>query len=223
MLRVQNGTGDLARDEGLGYSSAMAKSPRPRPTPRASNASVLENVASRLKELRREKGLSLQELAEVSGVSRSLLSEIERGETNPTLATLWNLTQALNVDIAALVGAPDGQTKRSSVETHAAAQVPKIETKASKSVLKILSPPGLAGRFEWYLLELQAGGHLASPAHHAGTQEHLTVLSGRIRVLSLDSEAVLKAGDIARYRADVPHKLEAEGGAAQALLVVITP
>jgi XRE family transcriptional regulator, regulator of sulfur utilization len=201
----------------------MAKTSRPRIAERAPSASVLENVASRLKELRRERRLSLQELAEVSGVSRSLLSEIERGETNPTLATLWNLTQALNVDIAALVEAPNGQGQRSSVEVHAAAQVPKIETRGSKSVLKILSPPHMAGRFEWYLLELAAGGHLTSPPHHAGTQEHLTVLSGRIRVLSLDTKAVLKAGDVARYRADVPHKIEAEGGAAQALLVVITP
>lgn len=187
------------------------------------SASVLENVASRLKELRRERRLSLQELAEVSGVSRSLLSEIERGETNPTLATLWNLTQALNVDIAALVGAPEGEGKRGSVEVHLAAQVPKIETPSTKSVLKILSPPHLAGRFEWYLLELAAGGHLTSPPHHAGTQEHLTVLAGRVRVISQDTEALLKAGDVVRYRADVAHKILAEGGAAQALLVVITP
>lgn len=198
----------------------MAKA---RPPQRMPSASVLENVASRLKELRRERRLSLQELAEVSGVSRSLLSEIERGETNPTLATLWNLTLALNVDIAALVGAPEGESKRGSVEVHLAAQVPKIETPSTKSVLKILSPPHLAGRFEWYLLELAAGGHLTSPPHHAGTQEHLTVLAGRVRVISQDTEALLKAGDVVRYRADVAHKILAEGGAAQALLVVITP
>lgn len=198
----------------------MAKA---RPPQRMPSASVLENVASRLKELRRERRLSLQELAEVSGVSRSLLSEIERGETNPTLATLWNLTQALNVDIAALVGAGQGESKRGSIEVHVAAQVPKIETPSTKSVLKILSPPHLAGRFEWYLLELAAGGHLTSPPHHAGTQEHLTVLAGRVRVISQDTEALLKAGDVVRYRADVAHKILAEGGAAQALLVVITP
>ncbi|MGB0508372.1 MAG: helix-turn-helix domain-containing protein, partial [Pikeienuella sp.] len=64
---------------------------------------IAERLASRLKNERRDKGLSLEALAKLSGVSRSMLSQIERGESSPTVASLWNLTRALNVDFAGLL------------------------------------------------------------------------------------------------------------------------
>lgn len=58
-----------------------------------------------LREKRQFHGLTLEELAKASGVSRSMLSPVERGEANPTFATLWSLTQALGLSIDDLVGA----------------------------------------------------------------------------------------------------------------------
>ena len=61
---------------------------------------ILNRLPARLKEARRAQGLSLEAVANLSGVSRSMVSQIERGESSPTIATLWNLTRALQVDFA---------------------------------------------------------------------------------------------------------------------------
>ena len=65
--------------------------------------SILEELPTRLKKARKDQGLSLDAIANISGVSRSMVSQIERGESSPTIATLWNLTRALNVDFAGLL------------------------------------------------------------------------------------------------------------------------
>ena len=65
-------------------------------------AEITTRLADRLKEERAAKGLSLDALAKLSGVSRSMLSQIERGESSPTVASLWNLTRALNIDFSTL-------------------------------------------------------------------------------------------------------------------------
>ena len=60
-------------------------------------------LGPRLRDRRQAKGLTLEGLATASGVSRSMLSQVERGEANPTFATLWNLTQALGLNLDDLV------------------------------------------------------------------------------------------------------------------------
>ena len=69
---------------------------------------ILDLLPARLKEARRAQGLSLDAVAKLSGVSRSMVSQIERGESSPTIATLWNLTRALQVDFAGLLDADAG-------------------------------------------------------------------------------------------------------------------
>ena len=64
---------------------------------------IHERLAVSLRETRKARGLSLDAVAKLSGVSRSMVSQIERGESSLTVATLWNLTQALQVDFAGLL------------------------------------------------------------------------------------------------------------------------
>ncbi len=64
---------------------------------------IHDRLAASLREARKARGLSLDAVAKLSGVSRSMVSQIERGESSPTVATLWNLTQALQVDFAGLL------------------------------------------------------------------------------------------------------------------------
>ena len=72
------------------------------------NDEITTRLSKRLKEARKSRGLSLEALAGLSGVSKSMLSQIERGESSPTVASLWNLTKALNVDFSGLLdGAPE--------------------------------------------------------------------------------------------------------------------
>jgi transcriptional regulator with XRE-family HTH domain len=176
---------------------------------------ILSLLPARLKQARQTQGLSLDAVAKLSGVSRSMVSQIERGESSPTVSTLWNLTRALQVDFAGLLEAPEGPR----IEVLRGAQVPMIENRGAGCAIRILSPPEDAGRFEVYELLFRAGGVLASDPHARGTQENLTVIEGALTVTSGAAVEQVRQGETARYAADLPHRLEAEAE-ARAFLVV---
>lgn len=174
-----------------------------------------DQLARHLRAARQARGLSLEAVARLSGVSRSMVSQIERGESSPTIATLWNLTRALGVDFAGLLAAPPAP-----VEVTRAAAAPVIAAGVGVR-LRILSPPEAAGQHEVYDLTFAPGGVLDSRAHGPGCREHLAVIEGRLSVAAGGgAPEVLEPGDSARYPADRPHRISAEGHAARAILIV---
>ena len=179
--------------------------------------SFLTRLPARLKEVRRARGLSLEAVANLSGVSRSMVSQIERGESPPTIATLWNLTRALQVDFAGLLESGDQQDH---IEVLRAVDVPKIENIGEGCRIRILSPPEEAGGHEVYDIRFDKGGALTSQPHTRGAMEQLTVLDGEIEVTSGSAKDSLQAGDTARYAADVGHAITAPNGAARVFLIV---
>lgn len=181
------------------------------------DSEILNLLPARLKEARRAQGLSLDAVAKLSGVSRSMVSQIERGESSPTIATLWNLTRALQVDFAGLLEDGDAVDR---VEVLRSANTPSIENRGEGCNIRVLSPPEDAGHHELYDLQFVRNGKLVSSAHTRGTREHLTVIEGRVRVISGTASEDVFTGDTARYPADVPHRIEALDGPARALLVV---
>lgn len=181
-------------------------------TPRAE---IHDRLATSLRDARRARGLSLDAVAKLSGVSRSMVSQIERGESSPTVATLWNLTQALQVDFAGLLeGRPAG-----GIEIVRAGAAPVIAARGSGVKIRILSPPEAVGEHEVYELIFDQGGALVSDPHGPGCREHLAVIEGRLQVESGEAAETLTAGDTARYAADRPHAIRAEA-AARAILIV---
>lgn len=176
---------------------------------------ILSLLPARLKQARQSQGLSLDAVAKLSGVSRSMVSQIERGESSPTVSTLWNLTRALQVDFAGLLE----DQPVSQLEVLRAQQVPTIENRGTGCTIRILSPPEDAGHHEVYELRFAEGGVLDSAPHARGTQENLTVIEGALTVTSGEAVDRLDTGETARYAADVPHRLQAEGK-ARAFLVV---
>lgn len=177
---------------------------------------IHDRLAASLREARKARGLSLDAVAKLSGVSRSMVSQIERAESSPTVATLWNLTQALKVDFAGLLeGRPAPGIKVMRAEA-----APVIAGRGRDLVIRILSPAEAVGVHEVYDLCFGGAGELVSDPHSSGCREQLTVIEGRLRVASGDEESLLGPGDTARYPADRPHAIYAEGGAARAILIV---
>ena len=175
---------------------------------------IHDRLAASLREARKARGLSLDAVAKLSGVSRSMVSQIERGESSPTVATLWNLTQALQVDFAGLLeGKP-----APGIEVTRASAAPVIARSAGVRI-RILSPAEAVGEHEVYDLAFEAGAALISDAHSAGCREHLTVIEGEMTVTSGEEDETLGPGDTARYAADRPHAIRAMG-AARAILIV---
>jgi transcriptional regulator with XRE-family HTH domain len=177
---------------------------------------IHDRLAASLRESRKVRGLSLDGVAKLSGVSRSMVSQIERGESSPTVATLWNLTKALQVDFAGLLEAKP----EAGIEIMRAAAAPLVNGRGIGVQIRILSAAEAVGEHEVYDLRFQDGGALESEAHSAGCREHLTVIEGAICVRSGGEEQRLGPGDTARYAADRPHAILAIDGKARGILIV---
>lgn len=176
-------------------------------------------MATRLKEARKSRGLSLDSLAKLSGVSKSMLSQIERQESSPTVASLWNLTQALGMDFSGLLD--DGTTEEDPIkEVVRAEKVPIINSRGTGCKIRILSAPESVGLTEIYDLEFEANGILESDPHRSGCVENLAVFSGELIATSDRAKETLGAGDTIRYAADRPHSIQAKDRPARAILIV---
>lgn len=174
-----------------------------------------------IQQLRKRENLTLDALAKVSGVSKSMLSQIERGQTNPTLATVWALAEGLKVDVSEIIGGQKTD-KRVRIDVASASFTPEIRTEDGLCVLRILSPADRAESVEWYELLFSPGGALVSSPHAHGMREHLTVFDGELTVTAGGQTSVIGAGATARYPADVRHAIEnASDSPARALLVVM--
>ncbi|WP_293268435.1 XRE family transcriptional regulator [Neptunomonas sp.] len=179
------------------------------------------NLGLAMKQRRKTLGLNLSQLAELSNVSRSMLSEIERGNANPTFTNLWNITQALGVSIDDLAHSST-ENQPPTIMRQDAINTPRMHSEDQGCELIALNPVDTATEFEWYQLIIQAGSHLESEAHVRGTQEHLSVIEGQMEVI-LQEEVRTKAttGDTLRYPADIQHSIKNPGNTtARAFLVV---
>jgi transcriptional regulator with XRE-family HTH domain len=176
-------------------------------------------VGEQIQRLRAERRMTLDDLSRAAGVSKSMLSEIERDKANPTIAVAWRLTNALGVSLDSLFAPPKAPEAIAVSGPH---DIPTLSGHEAKYQLRVWGPIELAGKFEWYELTLQPGGALVSNAHEPGTREHLTVLHGSVEIEAAGATKRLKAADTARYVADEPHAIRNAGtGEAKALLVVI--
>ncbi len=177
-------------------------------------------VGATLQRLRLARGLTLEDLSRIAGVSKSMLSQIEREKANPTIAITWRLANALGVPIGELLS--NVQKNVDPIRVLEAHETPTLPGTHAGYVLRILGPMELAGKYEWYELTLAAGGELASLAHDPGTSEHLTILQGAMELDVGGAKKKIKLGATARYPADVPHAIRNPGKAeAKALLVVL--
>ncbi len=178
-------------------------------------------LGGHIQQLRKKRSLTLEGLAKLSGVSKSMLSQIERGQTNPTIGTVWALAEALAVDVSELIGVR--KTDRPvRIDVSQPSYVPEFRSEDGKCALRILGPADKSGKIEWYELNFEQAGRLESEPHSRGCMEHLTVLSGELTVTAGGVGSQIQVGGIARYPADVPHCIENSGaGPARALLVNI--
>lgn len=183
---------------------------------------VVPRIGPIIQRERKSQKLTLEQLSALSGVSKSMLSQVERGQANPTFAVLWGLTQALGIQFSDLIGGGETTGGQGQIEVLSIDHTPEMRSADGNCRLRILSPPRLAGQTEWYDIEIAVGGKLISDAHALGATEHFTALNGGFEIVSGDSSQRLKVGETARYSVDVPHSITNAGNEmARGFLVVI--
>ena len=148
-----------------------------------------------------------------------MLSQIERGSANPTLAVAFRIAQAFELTLADLVEMPQVKPR---IDVVRAADQSSIFRDDADCRIRTLSPLHLEKDVEFYELRLFAGGVLDSAPHFEGTREFLTIEEGAVRVTSGEEVTELHRGDSAHYPADVRHRIEnTHTGESIAFLVVI--
>ncbi len=171
-----------------------------------------------IQRLRKAYNLSLSELSEQSGVAKSIISQIERNETNPTLATIWRLSQALDVSIDRVLAAHEDEP---FVEKTSRGDTPILVSEDGKVKLAIIGWIKTVEWLQWYDLSAETGGALESDGHQRGSIESLSVLSGEFEVDVGGEISGAKAGETLRYRCDRPHTVRCVKGPGQATMVCI--
>ena len=171
-----------------------------------------------LKAQRTRQELTIEALAKRSGVSRAMISKIERGETVPTTSTLGKLAEALDLSISQLIG---GKGDTSALLTRRADQPEFVEPK-SRFVRRSLSPLYRGRGVDFVLNTLPAGQRTGPfPSHRPGVEEHLYLQSGKLAVIVGDERFELAAGDFLFYPADRPHTFENLGNRDAVYFIVI--
>ncbi len=169
-------------------------------------AELGRRVADNLRQRRKARGLSLDDLARASGVSRAALSQIETRKSNPTVGVLWKIAVGLGVPFAELIGAP-----RSGAVVLRRSDAQILRSADGKLESRPLTPAGASPLVELYELRLAARATHASEAHAPGTHEILVVLSGQLKMHVAGETFELAAGDSIAFAADRPHAYENPG------------
>lgn len=170
-----------------------------------------------VKQWREAAGFSLRMLAARSGISSSMISDIERGAKSPTVITVARLAQALGTSVAALVDGGTGPAPRIRVLRRGEGAGGEHPTRWAS-----LGPASPGSRIEFSRHQIPPATILGpANAHAPGTVEHMHVATGTVRVTVGEEIAELTAGDSCSCRTDVPHGIENPDPSAEALIYVI--
>src|SRR5919108_2722642 len=172
-------------------------------------------VASNVRALRLQAGLTLADLAAAAGLGKSTLAQLESGRANPSVETLWAIAAALRVPFARIV-----EEERPSLRVVRARDVPAMRSEETPGWAgRLLAASQRRGTFDLYSLDLEAGSVRHADPHHAGVVEHLVLVEGRLRVGPQSGPVELGPGDLVTFAGDVPHMYEALETAHAVLLM----
>ena len=175
-------------------------------------------VGSNLRRLRTRRGLSLERLAQVSGVSRAMLGQIELGQSAPTINVLWKIARALEVTFSALISA---RTQSGALVLRSSES--KILTSKDRSFSsRALFPFDEPRRVEFYELRLTPGSVEDADAHPPGTSENLVVTAGTLEIDVGGDTHRLETGDSILFEADTPHAYRNAGKTEAVMYLVMT-
>lgn len=157
-------------------------------------------IAENLKRLRRDRNLSLGQLAELSGISKVMLSQIEKGETNPTINTIWKIANGLKIPYTALL---DQQEHASFVIHKSDINVQIVENGHYR--LYCYYPNTPHRNFELFQIELDEGCRYTSIGHAERSEEYIMVLEGELTLEVNDTVYILRSNDSISFTASAEH------------------
>jgi len=178
-----------------------------------------ERLGSRVKELRKRRGMTLEGLAEGSGVSRAMLSKMERGEKNPTLVVAARIAEGFGVTLSGLLGTEE-RREIVVVPRERRMVMRDPETGFERQLLS----PSFGVRGVEFVRNVVPEGSTSGdfPPHRRGVEEYVVVERGRLRAILGGEEHLLEEGDAVFFEADVPHRFDNAGEGPCSYYLVIS-
>ncbi len=170
---------------------------------------VAPELGKTIQRLRKAYNMSLGDLSEQSGVAKSIISQIERNETNPTIGTISRLSGALNTTIDEVLKA---QGDDAFLEVAGRTATPVLTSEDGLCTMRIIGWLNVVQYVQWYDFHAKPGGVLESEAHQTGCVEHLSVLKGTLTVTVDGESREITEGQTVRFRGDRDHTITNTGG-----------
>jgi len=174
-------------------------------------------LGRKIRDLRLRRGLTVQKLADASGLSKGFISQVENDRTSPSLATLRDLATALRTSVAYLVVEDDP-----TLHVVRAAERPRVQTGDATTTAEVLSAQPKRN-LELLMLELPPGPAADEGRHSHHGEECLLCVEGRVRLVHGEQELVLETGDSCHFDGRIAHSIENLGPVPAKLLVAMTP
>lgn len=162
---------------------------------------LTRNIGLNLSRIRRAKGMSLDMTAEQTGVSKSMLAQIEKGTANPSIGVLGRIISGLRIDLNDLVGSPPQDT----ILVRVADTAPTKDV-AGQYTVRTCFPFQENHRVEIYHIEIQPGGVYPAGSHGERTREYLAVQQGQLRLELEDGNHIIGPGEIFRFESSQEHR-----------------
>ncbi len=161
-----------------------------------------QHISAALKQHRKANGWSLDRTAKETGVSKAMLGQIERGESSPTVATLWKIAGGFHTSLSSFIEPPISQKDET---LHRSATALRQQPASDEMLVASLFPYESRFGFEMFELTLLPGYERLSDPHEPGVTEHVIVLNGEMELLVDGHWQPLSQGDAVRFAADKPH------------------
>ena len=161
---------------------------------------LLINISNTLKKTRFEKGLTLEETSNLTGVSKAMLGQIERAESTPTISTLWKIATGLKISFSELLST--SQEENNAVKIN---EIEPVLESDDKMILYNVFPFNPVTGFEYFYIRLLPGAHHVSPPHKSSTVEYVVVTEGRLEMVIDNKTYKLEAPAAFSFNADKVH------------------
>jgi XRE family transcriptional regulator, regulator of sulfur utilization len=177
------------------------------------NRSV-EAISVNLKEAREKRGLSLDQLSELTGVSKSMLRQIEMGKSSPTISTIWKIANGLHLSFTALLRKPEIRAEVKSFKTGSI-----LTAEEGKCRLYPLVPFDPHQSFETYYFEIDPGTVYSGEPHQGQIYEYVFVTRGILEITIEDKSFTIHENEFLKFEANYQHKYRCIGDTMAAAIM----
>ncbi|WP_127585491.1 helix-turn-helix domain-containing protein [Paenibacillus koleovorans] len=161
---------------------------------------IHKKIGRSLQAIRKARSLSLDQVADLTGVSKAMLGQIERGDSNPTISILWKIVNGLHISFTSLIEEDTPQ-----VNLFRFKDVEPFEEEDGQYRAFLMVPFDQKRQFEIYTVEMEEGCSHTSEPHNEGVEEYILMTQGELEVTFHQETYVLSDGDAIHFSADQPH------------------